>query len=503
MRKVLYIILIVFIISCDNQQDLDDQPQQEIEKPQQQELEEPIQQQEPEDPHITLNFLGYKKQALSPKVTLRYKNEIIENYENIENGSLSILEESLNLYDFYQIDVELEGYRSRTLTFMAHEITSLIGADIIIPMLRSDSSVILDDTINYNEVESYIYHTNWLDDKFDTYEILISDESKELYSSSQIDWGITTLNGNDLTIDNNGLISMPNNSSGLYIISINNKTDIALIIDEVKHNTSFNKYIDQFQEEARKIRGESFTADNLIITFGIGNTLSTGTNGRAINFNGKGGLYNVVLINKDHWDGSSEHERELLIFHELGHNILGRVAHETTFINKYPISIMCFPKPMDGMYSDNRDFYMKELFTPLDTPEYTEVYNNFVSHLGSYQSTKLDLMITRIIPYNKKGLIGFRISYRNRYHKGDDRVRHTTYEINGNSVTQGITSLKSSIFGGAYNFFIYPYQDFYSDFTKGEPLNVTITVDSREIYDDIDRSNNTKTFTYIWPGLDN
>lgn len=510
MKKVLYFILIVFVISCDNQQDLEDTPQQVLDEPNQQnlddpnknELEEPVQQ-EIEDPHITFNFVGYKNQTLSPKVILRYKNEIIESYETLEDGSLLIFEESLITNDFYQLDIELEGYRSRTLTYLSQDIPTLIGSNVVIPMLRFDSSIILNDTINYNEVESYIYHTNWLDNQFDTYEILISDKTKEIYSSNQLGWEITTLSGNDLTIDNNGFITMSENSSGVYIVSVHNKTDIALIIDEIKHDSSFDKYIENFQNEGKKIRGESFLVEDLKITFGIGNTLNTGINGRAINFNGKGGLNNVVLINQDHWDGSSEYEKELLIFHELGHNILGRVGHETSFINKYPISIMCLPKPMDGMYSDNREFYIKELFTPLDTPEYTELYNKFVSHLESYQSTKLDLMITRIIPYNKEGLIGFRVAYRNRFHKGDDRVRHTTYEINGNSVTEGIASLKPSIFGGAYNFFIYPYQDFYSDFTKGEPLRVTITVDSREIYDDIDRSNNTKTFTYIWPGLDN
>lgn len=74
-----------------------------------------------------------------------------------------------------------------------------------------------------------------------------------------------------------------------------------------------------------------------------------------------------VLIDKTFWDKASDSGREQLIFHELGHCVLGRGHQKTTkwnweFFTNVPISIM-YPYVFGGRpyYDRYKDEYIKEL----------------------------------------------------------------------------------------------------------------------------------------------
>ena len=80
-----------------------------------------------------------------------------------------------------------------------------------------------------------------------------------------------------------------------------------------------------------------------------------------------GSIYwgNTILINSVVWEKLSETQREVVIFHELGHCLLGR-THEDGLIVKYRTrvfkSIMNKNIIHESTYSKYKDYYMSELF---------------------------------------------------------------------------------------------------------------------------------------------
>jgi hypothetical protein len=113
------------------------------------------------------------------------------------------------------------------------------------------------------------------------------------------------------------------------------------------------EYVNAFVEEAR-LRGQIISSDNIEAKFG---TLTE-----------KCGLGSPnpprVSIDRNCWDGTPELPRELLMFHELGHAVLGR-SHE---LSKLPngdfASIMCTePRILYNEYTiEKRAYYLDELF---------------------------------------------------------------------------------------------------------------------------------------------
>jgi hypothetical protein len=68
-----------------------------------------------------------------------------------------------------------------------------------------------------------------------------------------------------------------------------------------------------------------------------------------------------VQIDPDSWFNFDENYKEELIFHELGHCILGR-EHDTSYIDEYrvPKSIM-YPYIFGYAYNEYKSYYMDEL----------------------------------------------------------------------------------------------------------------------------------------------
>ena len=75
----------------------------------------------------------------------------------------------------------------------------------------------------------------------------------------------------------------------------------------------------------------------------------------------------LISLKEACWFGVSDHVREALVFHELGHSVLGRVHEDERLPNGSPASIM-FPKTGFGyrLYGDEtldrRTYYLDELF---------------------------------------------------------------------------------------------------------------------------------------------
>jgi len=139
------------------------------------------------------------------------------------------------------------------------------------------------------------------------------------------------------------------------------------IIDE-----ELRPYIENFIEEANK-RGVQLNIDDLEAE--IVDEISIGGDNT---FCGYGWFFyqgttrkRIEVKNSDNcWQSRTNIERENLIFHELGHAILGRVHINTTLPNESPTSIMCSSEGPNGCnnfntYHDNelfRSYYLDELF---------------------------------------------------------------------------------------------------------------------------------------------
>jgi hypothetical protein len=76
-----------------------------------------------------------------------------------------------------------------------------------------------------------------------------------------------------------------------------------------------------------------------------------------------------VVIKKEHWDKYNGLQREQLIFHELGHCVLGIRGHNNNMTDYCPDSIMhenIFNEwQSENCYAEDRDYYIAELFNRL------------------------------------------------------------------------------------------------------------------------------------------
>jgi hypothetical protein len=70
----------------------------------------------------------------------------------------------------------------------------------------------------------------------------------------------------------------------------------------------------------------------------------------------------TITISKTQWDSLSEENKELLLFHEMGHCLLNRTHDNNESVARKWESIMLqWPQKISD-YSQNKDEYLKELF---------------------------------------------------------------------------------------------------------------------------------------------
>ena len=79
-----------------------------------------------------------------------------------------------------------------------------------------------------------------------------------------------------------------------------------------------------------------------------------------------------VLIDPESWRTKSDAGREAIVFHELGHCVLGRDHRDGTMnmsnggglrVARIPVSLMHLRGVPGALYSERKDEYLKELFS--------------------------------------------------------------------------------------------------------------------------------------------
>lgn len=120
------------------------------------------------------------------------------------------------------------------------------------------------------------------------------------------------------------------------------------------HFQGFEEYVTAFEVAAGQ-RDISISHGSLIIEYG-----DVGSMARARCDHGF--LQSpTILVNKGNWDTQNETTREMIIFHELGHCLLGR-GHVTDIERGVPKSLM-HPGEFDwATYINRRVEYLNELF---------------------------------------------------------------------------------------------------------------------------------------------
>ncbi len=75
-------------------------------------------------------------------------------------------------------------------------------------------------------------------------------------------------------------------------------------------------------------------------------------------------LSKTIVIKEKFWKNASDVEKEMVVFHELGHCALDRLHKSVTDPWGDQISVM-FPRIFNPtLYKDNREYYVDELFNP-------------------------------------------------------------------------------------------------------------------------------------------
>jgi hypothetical protein len=157
------------------------------------------------------------------------------------------------------------------------------------------------------------------------------------------------------------------------------KTEEALPVYTVEKD--FEKYIETFKIEAAK-RNVKIDLSNLIIKFNA--NIASEKCGQCTQKPGNALSQKTIEISRETicWKDAYDQTRESLIFHELGHCILGRINHKDDLLpNKAKASIMstndndqygpCVYALDDNVDNCNktgrREYYIDELFNP-NTP---------------------------------------------------------------------------------------------------------------------------------------
>lgn len=120
--------------------------------------------------------------------------------------------------------------------------------------------------------------------------------------------------------------------------------------------TTIQPHYDRFKQLGQ-LYGARFIASTVTFSF----TAFFGATVGMCSFN-SGGRNHVALSNSA-WGSGSETFREMLLFHELGHCLLGRGHKNTTHSDGRPESLMRSSMFSQTTYNNHRDQYLKELFT--------------------------------------------------------------------------------------------------------------------------------------------
>jgi len=100
-------------------------------------------------------------------------------------------------------------------------------------------------------------------------------------------------------------------------------------------------YLDRFLNEGES-RGVSIDVDAVGLDARVENILSSSSNGgRVLGYCDMAKSENhIVVFDAGYWTGATDLEKEMLVFHELGHCLLGRQHDDSTDVDGTCLSIM-------------------------------------------------------------------------------------------------------------------------------------------------------------------
>ncbi len=124
---------------------------------------------------------------------------------------------------------------------------------------------------------------------------------------------------------------------------------------------AFSDYVSRF-EQASVTYGRPIQVTDLTMQFG--QVDSGGESGARGDCSWVSGQTPVVTLSADAWSSSTDAEREELVFHELGHCVLGEKHVAGINDQGIPRSIMDPSEISGAIYSQNRDYYLTTLFQP-------------------------------------------------------------------------------------------------------------------------------------------
>ena len=135
----------------------------------------------------------------------------------------------------------------------------------------------------------------------------------------------------------------------------------------LKVDPAFSPYLTNFINQSYLV-GKPVSVNDLTIEFDPNIQSRVPTNSMVLGVCDQRTLSNsIISINPSFWKYASNADREQLLFHELGHCVLSR-DHDTTRVGSidtnsgHALSIM-YPYHMGTQaYTNNYDYYMKELF---------------------------------------------------------------------------------------------------------------------------------------------
>lgn len=139
----------------------------------------------------------------------------------------------------------------------------------------------------------------------------------------------------------------------LTICSCNNENENEI---EAELQVHFNSFIEEAAAHEMDISLEDLNIDGY-----IENIQERGTLGQCKSYsNGS----KQVVIDQPFWNRADEMEREYIVFHELGHCLLGREHNDAKDSNGHCLSIMqSGDSECDGVYDlENRSGLIDELF---------------------------------------------------------------------------------------------------------------------------------------------
>jgi len=141
---------------------------------------------------------------------------------------------------------------------------------------------------------------------------------------------------------------------------INQDSPVSNPSNENSNINSIQYYFDLFEEEAFK-KGFNIDLEALGIYYTVENIEGEFVAG-SCTYNSH--APNKVTIDTDFWQNSTQSAKEMVVFHELGHCVLGRDHREGRDTDGFCISIM---RSGDGSCKDTysaqtKEYYMLELF---------------------------------------------------------------------------------------------------------------------------------------------